>query len=829
MPTSITLLKVKAAADMEKTSESNGAPASPTPNTLWERRLSRSPKALDAAVRRLKQVKLLDTKHGEDTVSREGLSRELSRDGTDITTRSSRAPKAKTAKGKAAKGGKAADDKDGGPCGASPKAHTPHLGLSDSILGNSVSQPALHCGKTQLLFPTFVECLLRVAQHKFRYTGGHIWVGDAQRGSALEVLQTLFETHLCFLTDCLKQVARANLPGLPPFTGEPMPNITFEASRKPSKKRLRRQEHHDANGVLDSPQSQGSITPLAISALRKRASADRTKPASTSASRRSTAISPTSSLAPFRTTLGSLPGRIAVMPPLALGRSPADSLGRTHLTNSRGMGIPSSARSARSYLPEGPHMENTGVSTTSIPLYDISHSLLADEPVVDFDVVEVAAPPSGTGFVAPPMQRLYAQHLTDGNGVHMTFLGLELQRKVGNRPSAVRHRMKAMPVVRVLQQRGNVPLLVWEKYKSPRRAECMSLRYFLKFLADYQLLPAFDANDEPFRAQHRKSQAFNWRKSGHNGPQGLVQKIAFGPGQPTPSEPPPTEFLLRRPRVSRLVARLVGELFEEDVNERILANPDYSDCPPPQDSLHIAASGVSADRNHEAQRDALTSAGGTSVDLASEFSHDFYEDRPLTTSGKVGDDPKRPSLVERTSNDAELPPGPTKCLSFWIDPGVEAVEKPNPASIKQAWVTASRLEKFCWTWDYVYGDLEMLYPQFLEAICIVAETTFPKSEPGEPPAADKETATGIYRARPSLPPTLEASDVFGLRNRLNDLLDWLENPPPLPRPRTPSPPPLRLPPPLPRKKLVPQEAEPAKVKGRATAKSAPKPAAPKKK
>jgi hypothetical protein len=400
-------------------------------------------------------------------------------------------------------------------------AHSPEKDPGESLVAVSQKKRTNpHDGSAQILFPTFVECIVRIAFHKFNFTGGHIWSTVCEQARLLNNLQQMFQNHICFLTDSINALAGAGIPGLIGFAGEPTANITNEAPKaKPQKRKARpppgtRATTSSQAGEPPSPDP-GGVTPMADRAAayghygKSGSNFFGSQHFGTASSfHHDGSLHEATPLPPddFR-------GQTATTQGLTTGgggstRFGAETGGGLHtMASARSMANTAPATGATAGAADGVHAQEkpnttTSVSVVSIAMEDQTNpSVCANLTVVEATQTTSPSPtptqdPTKQGKAVGRMHRLYAQDPAEGPHGKMSFLGLDLQYKgdilgppaPGQEPSKthcamVRQQIKTVPVRELLETRGHLLRGVWYEYLKRPQDSTITLRFFLKFLS----------------------------------------------------------------------------------------------------------------------------------------------------------------------------------------------------------------------------------------------------------------------------------------------------------------------------------------------------------
>eukprot|EP00996_Jenningsia_fusiforme_P002802 NODE_361_length_2366_cov_24.774277_g336_i0.p1 GENE.NODE_361_length_2366_cov_24.774277_g336_i0~~NODE_361_length_2366_cov_24.774277_g336_i0.p1 ORF type:complete len:716 (-),score=127.91 NODE_361_length_2366_cov_24.774277_g336_i0:218-2242(-) len=536
----------------------------------------------------------------------------------------------------------------------------------------------------------------------------------------------------------------------------------------------------------------------------------------------------------------------------------------------------------------------------------------------------------------PRMHRLFALQNSESHFA-FTFLGLELQVVPEPEPSvehqpSIRHLLKTPPLAALTTKHLPTLQRIWNRYRAPlRKNQGLTLRLFFKMLVDNLLLnyeeepplkrkrvrskpklPPIEvdpsppekgkgkgAKDSKAKAKPAAAPAKEKKQPVKKKKQEEQEEEPPPPApKPKPRAVPTFEQLMRRPKVTELMRRILLEIFEEDAVSRITSNPAYcagesprAPEPPAEAEPASAVPDIMLTSFHSAIEQPESSARGTEVTdgtpaaETAETAEEGVETMVTDGSGSLAVAEAPPTTATGTATPADDPAvegqqtgemaaaseGATSAKAT-EEPHAQA-QKVSKQAVRKAFATANRLALSVTLMDSAYGDLELLFHQFLECLVVCAQVLFPRTWPDRPVPLNCHSLppselTTTVPAPPRLfepdrkksnvssvasrPPSASAGGAGGqgtagskgnecvapevsqrvsrksLTEQLEMLLDWLERPPIRSRPRTPSPPPPMVSPPLFRRRSKPPPVDPATLKGKGKGKAAAKPA-PKKK
>eukprot|EP01006_Ploeotia_vitrea_P029036 TRINITY_DN61648_c0_g1_i1.p1 TRINITY_DN61648_c0_g1~~TRINITY_DN61648_c0_g1_i1.p1 ORF type:complete len:1059 (+),score=73.82 TRINITY_DN61648_c0_g1_i1:469-3177(+) len=729
------------------------------------------------------------------------------------------------------------------PATAPMATHVPKKDVQKGLVAANVKKRVNpHDGSTQILFPTFVEIIARIAYYRYNFTTGHVFTDDFKGKSLYSSLQQMFDECIMQLVESIKPLTTIGTDWqLPNFTPEPIANLTDARRGKGQSSRSSRGFFRASRGGTGaaSPGTSAGGSGFDLGRTSTHASL-RASPSFTARSRGPGSPNRHDSMR----SLGAS-AHNASSKSLRSGHVPFSLVNTENFTATRSHKLPNakidviSAVSITTSIPPSLPSARDGNS--------VRHSVggMSSTGEHSSDTTPVQAPLSAEPNVTSKFKRLFVEgqqmlgmEFVETDGQRDTgMLGSSIGGGPGNTvralpeaegfptdmPIPLRHRLKTSPLLSICNGNAKTLTALFLKYRSKQNELVMSLRNFVKMLGDYHVIrsegnhvrrkgirrgrrrltsqsskeiallptniPSICISPEPhsIHSSRRTSTARTTPNKGRSPPRttatqgnGKKRKDSsysnFSDGEGKSASDGELDIvggtkLTYGPKVSTLMMRVVSEVLDEDVTTKILNNEQY--CP-----VHVRKrqrhSKGSKDDDKLPQRSPSHASGDEEREKA------LTELKSLVHS-TIHSQPGRQAAADApglTSAEGSTGGSTTPTAKGLAIEDGEAV--PNSARRYTKTVIA---DFFVANWDYIFAHMELIFPQFLEALGIVAEMYFPRVHPSSPSAKDAKRKEALLQDAP-------------FEKQFAQTVHYFSHPPPPRRITTPSPPPLRLPPKL---------------------------------
>eukprot|EP01012_Entosiphon_sulcatum_P030079 TRINITY_DN3690_c0_g1_i1.p1 TRINITY_DN3690_c0_g1~~TRINITY_DN3690_c0_g1_i1.p1 ORF type:complete len:1437 (-),score=221.85 TRINITY_DN3690_c0_g1_i1:14-4324(-) len=744
----------------------------------------------------------------------------------------------KAAKGKKKRKQKQEEDKE-------ELGHTPEMQALDRVVAKLMTRRVdPHNGRLQLLFPTFVGALVRVAYYRFQFTSGYVYQPDAVRTKTLvSSLKRLFDSHVQPAVEALRALTSSRaVTGLPYFVPEPPANATFLPEKPKRNRSMRLRASGNATSAVAQRLFPSSQTPDLVSSTS--ANSIMARPGNTAGTTLATSLAVNTTIPQSLRTGNTIPLDVGPITTVTANQTIALALQEdtTHQSASHPAHVQNHTLQRRSS-----HASHTTRRASVASVANASHNSGVIPAVMNVSHV-LMAEPLGDDMFNP--------------------LGVVLH-KPQTQPSStaakpqppeppLRHLLKTRAVLDALKDAAPLFAKMFAIYSSGNKEVCTKMRLFVKMLMDYGLLsrprttkrksrnsekPRSPSSQTPVMAEVLNTGDLSIPIITMRGPTAPASRASPGSG----SRPASAESKKNAPRKSsgspkpskkgsdrkqsggeetsrigerRESYRSVADGEQGSTGQRRISFRTYLEGKLRKDLGDAAFSGDEASdeladamasiaQKHAAQAEKQRRAVRAALRLPSvskivrRIVEQVFEDDPWhrIVTNPLYSDREQVVATERARNAAELatttvsspgaqsepvasPPAkpPTRGSSFAALTQVAHTEQPPPAPAQPR--PSYRDNCIIYNWDYVYADLEMIFPQFVEALCIVANLLFPVR------SADMKRPTASF---------LE---------KLQLLINWIKHPPAAPEHvRSYSPPPMFIPPPMPRKKPKKRDPE----------------------